>query len=664
MKFSINKDDLKTLSQHPVFWVVLSLSLVITPHLSRFPLWSIFLITCLFSWRLLCINHPRWLPPKWLLLIIIIFSSVGLFFHFGTLFGKTAGSVLLSILLAVKLHESQSRREYMLLISLSFFIIVTNFLFSQSIPTVIFMLCIIVVLLMNMIIINQNNAAIDNIAKLKLSIKMLLQALPLMLIMFILFPRVSGPLWKLPEEEKTASSGLSDTMSPGNISNLIKSSAVAFRVQFKNEIPAQQQLYWRGLVLWYFDGRTWERGKQNVTPDPSLLTSKNLIDYTITLQAHEKKWLYALDMPVDIPDDIIYTNNFVLRAQHKITSLYQYHLTSSLDYQIQSEISPWEKSAGLKIPPQTNLKTWLKGRELAAQFSQAEDIVKHVLKTFNQDEFHYTLSPPLTPGADPVDQFLFQTKRGFCEHYASSFTLLMRAAGIPARVVLGYQGGTINPLTQVLTVRQSEAHAWSEVWLQGRGWVRIDPTAAIAPQRIEQSLDAALDVNEARSLHMQLSNSVFKELLFYWDAIDNRWNQWVIGYDIAQQKQLLSRLLNQQINFSDIVLLLVIGFTLALLITSLFIFKPWHKAKVEPVVEAYATFCKKLLAKGLTRETYEGAFDFSHRAIALLPEQKNSIQLITRLYSKLRYEPSPSDKQLSQFKQLVREFNPGRTPKS
>jgi protein-glutamine gamma-glutamyltransferase len=662
MKFTLNKTDLQNLSQHPVFWLILSLSLVITPHLSRFPIWSIFLIVLLFSWRLLCIKRPHWLPPKWLLLIIIIFSSAGLFFHFGTLFGKTAGSVLLSILLAVKLHESQSRRDYMLLISLSFFIIVTNFLFSQSIPTVIFMLCITVILLISMITINQNNAAIDHLTKLKLAVKMLFQALPLMLILFVLFPRISGPLWKLPEEDNTARSGLSDTMSPGDISNLIKSSSVAFRVQFKNEIPPQQNLYWRGLVLWYFDGQTWERGKKNTSPEPTLFASKNKIDYTITLQAHHKKWLYALDMPVDVPEDIVYTKNFVLRSQHKITSLYQYQLTSSLDYKIQSDISPWEKSAGLKIPPQSNLKTVLKGQQLAQRFSQAEDIVDHVLKTFTREEFHYTLKPPLTPGFDPVDQFLFQTKRGFCEHYASSFTLLMRAAGIPARVVLGYQGGTINPLTKVLTVRQSEAHAWSEVWLQDRGWVRIDPTAAIAPQRIEKNLDAALDINETRPLHIQLSSSALRDIFFYWDAIDNRWNQWVIGYDTDKQKQLLSKLFKQRIIFSDIILLLVTGFSVALMITLLFIFQPWKKNRLDPVIEAYNAFCKKLSLKGITRKTYEGPYDFSHRAIKALPEQKDSILLITRLYSKLRYESSHSDKQLIQLKQLIREFNPGRTP--
>ena len=659
MRLAVKQLNFKSLSQHPISWVVLSLSLVITPHLSRFPIWSIFLIFILFIWRLICISRPGWLPPKWLLLIITIFSSVGLFLHFGSLFGKTAGSVLLSILLAVKLHESQSKRDYMLLIALSFFIIVTNFLFSQSIPTVIFMVCIVIVLIMSMISINQNDAEISHLHKLKLSIKLFSQALPLMLIMFVLFPRISGPLWKLPEEERTATTGLSDTMSPGNISKLIKSSRVAFRVQFKDQIPEQHSLYWRGLILWYFDGQTWEVGKRNITRGPSLLASQNAIDYTVTLQPHQKKWLYALDMPVAVPKDINYTNNFVLRAQHKIISLYQYSLKSSLDYQIQTNISPWEKSAGLKIPPQTNLKTIFKGQQLAKQFSQADEIIDHVLQTFHQENFHYTLKPPLTPGFDPVDQFLFETRRGFCEHYASSFTLLMRAAGIPARVVLGYQGGTINPVNQVLTVKQSDAHAWSEVWLKGKGWVRIDPTAAIAPERIERNLDAALDVNESRPLHMQISTSALKDILFYWDAIDNQWNQWVVGYDTEQQQKLLGQILNLRSSFSDIVLLLVISFSIGLLVISLLIIQPWKKPRLEPVVMAYNQFCKKLSKRNVTREKHEGPFDFAERAITALPREKNSILLITRLYAKLRYEASQNEKQLEQFKQLIKEFKPG-----
>ena len=648
--------SLNTLSQHPEFWVILSLSLVVAPHLTRFPGWAIVFLSVMFLWRLLCINNTRWLAPKWLLIILTIFTSAGIFVYFGTLFGQTAGTVLLCILLGIKLHESQTRRDFMLLISLSFFIIVTNFLFSQSIPTVIYMLAIVIVLIMSMISINQNDASLTTNDKLKLSIKMLAQAIPLMLIMFVLFPRISSPLWELPENQQTAVTGLSDSMSPGNISNLIQSSAPAFRVEFKGQIPQQHQLYWRTLVLWYFDGQTWEKGNQNASSMATLSSASDFIDYTVTLEPHQKNWLFALDMPVEVPEKINYTNNFVLRAKQNINNLYQYKIKTALNYKIQEKTSYWENIAGLKIPENTNPETIRLGKKISQEIKDPEKIVNHVLNMFNQQNFHYTLNPPLTPGFNPVDQFLFKTKRGFCEHYASSFTLLMRSAGIPARVILGYQGGTVNPLNNVMTVRQSDAHAWSEVWIKNRGWVRIDPTAAIAPQRIERNLNAALDENESRPLHMRINSGIIKDILFYWDAADNQWNQWIVGYDTKMQQKLLESILKQQLAFSDLVLIMISSFAIVFTIISILIMRPWYRKKIDPVTEIYDQFCKKLSKQGINRELYEGPNDFAERVISTLPDQKASIQLITRLYIRLRYQATHNKKQFEQFKLHTKKF--------
>ena len=659
MKF--NNQTITRLSQFPVFWVTLSLVFVITPHLSRFPAWSIILISVLFIWRLVCIKHKRWLPPKFLLLLISILSLFGVFIFFGTLIGKTAGSVVLSILLAIKLHESQSRRDYMLLIFLSFFIIVTNFLFSQSIPTVIFMLMAVVVLIISMISINQGSAPLSFKYKSKFAVKMLLQAIPLMLIMFVLFPRISGTLWLLPNDKSSAQSGLSDSMSPGNISNLIQSNSIVFRVKFDNDIPQQNKLYWRAIVLWYFDGTTWEQGEQNLSPVATLHSRTNdVVSYTVTLEPHQKNWLFALDIPYSVPDNILYTNNYNLRTKQKINSLYQYKVSSNFDYIIQKELTRWEKSAGLKIPLNSNPKTIQLGKELSQRYSNNEDIVNHVLNLFNTENFHYTLRPPLTPGFNPVDQFLFDSRRGFCEHYASSFTLLMRTAGIPARVVLGYQGGTTNPLNNVMSVRNSDAHAWSEVWFKNKGWVRFDPTAAIAPMRIERNLEAALSPSERRPFHMMINIGFIEDALFYWDAVDNQWNEWVIGYDEEIQKDLLESITRKKIKLSDIILMLVISLTVMTFILSVFIFKPWKKQKLDPVVKTYNNFCKKLASRGIYREGHEGPLDFSKRAINILPKNKSSIELITHLYTKLRYESSNNEKQFSQFRHHVGTFKPSK----
>ena len=653
----LNIHPLLNLVHTPIFWVVLSLALVTSPHLGRFPLWSVLLLFVLFIWRLIGTYNKAILPPKWLLVLISIVTIVGIYAHFGTIMGKTAGSVLLSVLLAIKLHESHTRRDFMLLSSLSFFIIVTNLLFSQSIPTVIFMLFTVLILLVSILTINQGKSPLSFKYKFQFSLKLLLQATPIVLLMFFLFPRISGPLWQLPEENKSTISGLSDSMTPGNISNLIKSNAVAFRVKFSDTIPPQNHLYWRGIVLWYFDGETWEQGKPNPSPFRPLYSQKDqIVNYTVTLEPHNKTWLFALDLPSKVPDTINYTNNYNLRARHKISTLFQYQISSVTQYHSNTPITPWEKSAGLNIPANTNPKTLQLAQQLSQRYSNKEDIVNYILHYFNKNNFHYTLNPPLTPGFNQIDQFLFDSQRGFCEHYAGSFTFLMRAAGIPARVVLGYQGGTINPVNHILTVRNSDAHAWAEVWYENKGWVRIDPTAAIAPQRIEQNLDAALDENESRPFHMQINGGLIKDALFYWDAIDNQWNQWVVGYDKQLQQDLLERVFNKKMPFNEIVIYMIGSLMLMIAILLLSILKPWQQQPVEPVIKYYQLFCKKLAKCAIVKTPEEGPKDFAERAMKSLPNQKSSIERISQLYIKIRYGSSHSDNELEQMKGLVKKF--------
>ncbi|HEY9051563.1 MAG TPA: DUF3488 and transglutaminase-like domain-containing protein [Gammaproteobacteria bacterium] len=644
---------LQRIVRDPVFWVIFPLALIVTPHFPRLPLWMILLVATLFMWRLLAIHNERLFPRKWVLFVITIFTAIGAVFHYGTIFGRTAGTGILIVLLGVKLLESRKLRDYMLLIALSFFVIVTNFLFSQTIPTVIFMFITVIILVMSLISINQNTAPIDIKSRFNFSLKLVAQALPLMIIMFVLFPRIPGPLWKLPDDSSIGITGLSDTMTPGNISNLIKSNALAFRVEFTDTVPAQNQLYWRALVLWYFDGRTWEQGNSNLNPDPRLEGFNKPVGYSITIEPHGKRWLFALDMPAGTPNNTYYTNDYLLRSTADVNSIFQYRVRSFLNYRIEQELSRWERNAGLKLPVNSNPKTIALAKQWRKQFTNDEDIVNHGLQFFNREEFVYTLQPPTTPGFDPVDQFLFETRRGFCEHYASSFTVLMRAAGIPSRVVIGYQGGTLNPLNGVFTVNQSDAHAWTEVWLKNRGWVRVDPTAAIAPNRIEYNLDSALAEDEFRPLHMRLDSGLIRQMRFYWDAMDNQWKQWIIGYGPKIQQQLLSVFFNRKLDYGEIILILVATFATATLIISLFIFKPFRKQSHDPVVLAYEKFCKKTARAGVVRDESEGPLDFSKRVQASFPTQSQAIELITRLYINLRYKSINSEKQLSSLQKYI-----------
>ena len=642
------------LSHEAVAWVILSLALVLSPHLPRLPIWIIILIPLLFIWRLAAIDRPRLFPAKWPLLLLIILVSIATAIHYGTLIGKTAGTAILAFLLAVKLLESRTDRDYMFLIALSFFIIVTNFLFSQSIPTVIFMLSTVVVLIMSLIIINQQQAPLGIRARFKMAAIMVLQGLPLMLVMFVLFPRIPGSIWHIPDDAISARTGLSDTMSPGNISSLIQSNEVAFRVNFEQTPPARQYLYWRAMVLWYFDGTTWEQGNPNLNPRPSLENFSPAINYTITLEPHDKKWLFALDMPVSAPADSEYTNNFVLRAKKDISSLHQYPLQSYIEYRIEKDLSIWEKNAGLKLPFDRNPRALELGRRWRQQLVEPEAIIQHALREFNQQNYRYTLTPPLTRSRNPVDQFLFDTRQGFCEHYASSFTTLMRAAGIPARVVIGYQGGTKNPFNDYFTVRQSDAHAWSEVWLKDRGWIRVDPTAAIAPNRIERNLAAALPRNESMPLHIRMDTGMIRQLRFYWDAIDNGWKQWVIGYDNKRQAELINKLFNQQLSMTNIVLMMLSIFFALSLVIALYIIKPFRKTECDPVQRLYYRFCDKLARHGMIRNSYEGPMDYSQRAEQQFPDQSPIIRRIVRLYINQRYRSHNDPEQFIKLRKLIK----------
>jgi transglutaminase-like putative cysteine protease len=644
---------LRVISQDTVFWVVVPLLLILLPHFQRLPLWMSATVVALFIWRLLAIVKPALMPPKWLLLIIVLCTAIPALFSYGTLFGKTAGTAILAILLGIKLLESRQRRDYMLLIALSFFVIVTNFLFSQTIPTVIYMLLTVLVLVMSLIYLNQDQAPLPLKQRFRLASKLLLQALPLMLVLFVLFPRIPGPLWKLPDDAKGARTGLSDTMTPGEISNLVESNAVAFRVEFNDRVPARNQLYWRGLVLWYFDGRSWERGKRNINPWPTMEGFGPPVNYTLTLEPHDRRWLFALDMPAAAPANARYNNNFELRATSKVNSLQQYPLQSYLDYRIQQKLSVWEHSAGLKLPANSNPRTIALGRQWRRQLTSPEAIIQQALTRFNRQQYIYTLRPPLTPGFDPVDRFLFDTRKGFCEHYASAFTLLMRAAGIPARVVVGYQGGTLNPVNSYLTVRQSDAHAWSEVWLENRGWVRIDPTAAIAPERVERSLEAALDEDDFRPLYMRMDVGLWRNLGFYWDAVDNRWKQWVIGYNTERQQRLLSTWLNRQLQYGDIILLLTATTGLVILIISLFIFRPAPGQPRDPYQQLYDRFCRKLARGGLPRPPHQGPQAYADEAMSRFPRQRDLIRLITGLYINARFRSRESRQQLRHMRELV-----------
>lgn len=498
----------------------------------------------------------------------------------------------------------------------------------------------------------------------KLAFKMLTQAIPFAIVLFILFPRVNGPLWGLPEDAFSGTTGLSDKMSPGRISHLSNNSAVAFRVKFNSAIPASKTLYWRGPVMWHFDGYDWSApANERIALNKLIFTGLgNKTEYSITLQPHNNFWMLALDIPSLLPPNSQLSADMQVLSLLPIQKLKQYNLSSYTNYILPANLKT-SIQRYLKLPesysnePGSNL---YRSRELIAKLkdsSNQNNTVNNVLNYFASENFYYSRKPPLLYN-NPIDEFLFDTKRGYCEHYASSFTVLMRLADIPARVVTGYQGGEINPIDGYMTIRQSDAHAWSEVYLNKKGWVRVDPTAAIPPNNIENTEDALrLNSNLKKPSRLfessWLSNQT-KKIRFAWDAINNRWNQWILGYNNKKQKAFFTALGIPEISWQGLSQLL---FSILAVLTGLLAFIVFSKnrKKEDEIQNAYFKFLNKMGKKGIKKLLTEGANTFSQRASLKLPKDKKAIEEITLLYQQLRYKKN-NDKKLMRLKKSVKAF--------
>jgi transglutaminase-like putative cysteine protease len=646
------------LDNRNVAWMALSMGLVTLPHVERLPVWITALAVLAIGWRVYLSRRDAALPRKWLLLTVVAGASAGIYLSYGTLFGRDAGVALLVVMLTLKLLEMASMRDAMIVIFLSYFVVLTNFLYSQTIPTALLMLLGVWIITGTMIGLQWREGALRYQETLRLSALMLAQATPVMLVLFLLFPRVQGPLWGLPRDAFSGITGLSDSMSPGTLSQLSLSDAVAFRVQFEGRMPQPNQLYWRGPVLWYFDGMSWHMGMTFETTSASYapVGTGKPFSYTVTLEPHDKRWLFALDLPAKLPANTRFTSDFQMLSNRPVRNRTRYEMTSHTDYRLGYEgLSPYERRRALQLPEGYNWRARALAVNMRSAARDEEDMVKQVLAMFRTQSFFYTLTPPLL-GDNPVDDFLFNTRAGFCEHYASAFAFLMRAAGIPARVVTGYQGGEVNPIGNYMIVRQSEAHAWAEAWIEGRGWVRVDPTAAVSPLRVESGIAAAVPATDPLPLALRSNSEWLRQLRFTWDSFANSWNQWVLGYNPERQYWLLSRVGLDRATWQTLAMIL---FAITSLITCVFaavILRRLHQRARDPVAAIYARFCRKLARRGARRAPSEGPSDFALRAASQLPQAAGAIRAITELYIRLRYGADADRGSTRELKRLVSEL--------
>ena len=637
-----------------LLWVLAALLAMTLPHALHLAPWIVIAAAIIALWRLAAAYQGWPLFSGITRIGFGLLAFVGVFATYHTLNGPEAGTALLILLAALKLMEARTLRDYFLVLAITLFIGVANFLYDQTIPLAIYMIPAVLLAITALLNIAHPGVERNAMASMKAAARMLLLTLPIALVLFLLFPRIPGPLWGVPLSQHSGITGLSTHMAPDSLSRLAKSDAIAFRVKFLGVPPPRSQLYWRALVLHDYDGESWTPGKQLLTNNETLSTRGTPVHYQMTLEPNDLHVLYALDLPVLVPDNVLLSSDYELTTLHEVTERKLYTVTSYTDYSYGAKLSAAIQRRELQLPADIDPRA----RQLAQQWqstaSSPEQVVQDALHMFRVQPFHYTLQPGLLSGPDRIDAFLFDSRSGFCEHYASAFVFLMRAAGIPAHVVIGYQGGLRNPLDGYYVIRQEDAHAWAEVWLAGRGWVRVDPTAAVDPARVDDGLAAALPGSEVPGYlfdaHPWLANARNT-----WDAVNNGWNQWVLAYGPELQQRLFAHIGLDYSNWLELalVLLVMIGGILALIWLLLW----WRNRSPPPstVVRDYRRYCDKLTQIGLARRANEGPLNYAKRIIRKRPDLAGHVKMITTLYINLRYAETGNPKE---FKRRVQAFRP------
>jgi transglutaminase-like putative cysteine protease len=658
-----------------VAMLLVAVFVAVAPHFGHLPWWSTALICLLWFWRAWLTIARRPPPGRIAMVPLLITATALVWLEHGSIVGHEAGVNLLVLLIALKLLELRTRRDLYLVVFLTFFVQITLFLYDQGLLVALLSVCTTLLLFFVLLSINLADTDLTAARKAKLVLRIFAKSVPLIATLFLLFPRLQVPLFAFVGADTASSTGLSDSMSPGSINRLIESDAVAFRAQFKGPVPGPERLYWRGPVFGRFDGKTWS-GQSHRAPvgiNPALVrTDKaSATEYSVTMEPTRRNWVMALELPLYVEggnfqfilsDDLqpLADENFRDRVRYTVTS---YSTFAVGPLEADANLSQW-----LQLTPNFNPRTLQFAADLRNQIvdpgernPHARDpmLINAALNHFRRGGYHYTLQPP-TLGRDSIDEFLFETRLGFCEHYASAFVVLMRAVGIPARVVTGYQGGEINPVDGNLTVRQSDAHAWAEVWLAGRGWKRVDPTAVVSPVRIEQG-EAEL-ANQYGLSHFGRSGTLLGWIGTWrmnWEAIENLWNQAVLNYTADRQRSLIS-----QLGVAPSWRNLSIAFALAVtvVLVTLAVLSLRQRELRDPLAELVTQLRARLALAGLKSPPSEGLTDLKRRlATRLRPVQAEEAGVLLQTLEDARYRRAAAPLKPAELRRLrarVRRFRP------
>jgi protein-glutamine gamma-glutamyltransferase len=654
------------LSQRGFLWAAAILLACLAPHVTRFPWWLSLGLVCLVLLRLLQRQRMGVAVPKPIRLALVLALTLLIGWHYGSLVGRHAGSALLATMLVLKLMESERRRDARLVVVFSVFVLLTQFLFSETLLLTAYVgLCVILIFSGLREFTEprddpqgwRGQATLAWRDRLRPVLVTALLALPLTIFLFLLFPRLGSPLWGAPLDPLAGRTGVSDSMSPGDISILLADDSPAFRVSFLDgRMPPSDQRFWRGPVLWRFDGHTWNRVNylfDNIEA-AEVEPRGPLLRYEMTMEPTEQPWVMALDVPLSAPEGLRLSADQVMRSRRPLNRVQRYELVSATAYRMEPELRITWRNMALDLPDNFNPRSIALGRQWRAEHAGDDRaIIERALRMFNET-FIYSLAPPLL-GRHSMDDFLFSTREGYCEHYASAFAVLMRAAGIPTRVVTGYLGGRYIGLGDYWLVLQSDAHAWNEVWLEGEGWVRVDPTAAVAPERVFSDRGAA-----TRAGGGEASRSWWRGIGDVGDWIGHRWISAVLEFNALRQREVLRPFGVPDATWRDLGLALVLVFSVlsvAWLALALRGTRPAH----DPLRSLWRLLGRRLAAVGVARRHNEGPEDWLARACKALPQEAARLDDFRRRFIALRYATMTAEAEsVAELHRDVRRYRPRR----
>ena len=574
--------------------------------------------------------------------------------EYGNVFGRDPGSAFGCGLLALKLLETETPRDARVALAFCAFVLMSALLFEQGLP---FTLLVCAVLILQVAALNRLEPAPlpgrqPLWRSLALAARLALVATPLALVGFVLVPRLGTPLWGSPGSDGLGRTGLADSMAPGQFNDLMLDDSPALRVTFDAALPPPSAQYFRTLVLSDFDGTTWTRVMSGLrhAPRPVQAGSGQRYDYRITLEPSRQRWLPALDVPVSVPAGAVLAGDDTLIANLPVTQPREYAVTSISGGRDVESLPGYLRQRLLRLPPDVGLRARALAAQWRAEAGNDAGVVERALALFRSD-FSYTLSPPLL-GRDSIDEFLFDTRSGFCEHYASAFVFLMRAAGIPARVATGYQGGWWSGAGGYLLVRQSDAHAWAEIWRDGVGWLRVDPTAAVAPQRIDLG---ARQVNDAPNWTQA---GWVRALRNHVDLVNRWWTQGVVRFDALRQRALLSEFGISHNEHGDLLLMLAGALALLMLLATVWALHATRDRSGDALDRVWRRLRRELARAGVASRDCDGPSTLWQRVRDIDAELARSLQPVIDAYARLRYGVArPDDGEVARLSLNARQWS-------